>query len=104
MIRLGRMYSEGQGVPQDYAESMKWYRTAAEKGNPAGQHNLGYMYATGKGVPIDYVTAYMWFSLAATRFPNSAKMKDLTASKLSPAQIETAEKMAREWKPKKEGK
>ena len=24
------MYDKGRGVPQDYAEAMKWYRLAAE--------------------------------------------------------------------------
>ena len=29
---LGVMYDHGQGVPQDYAEAVKWYRLAAERG------------------------------------------------------------------------
>ena len=29
-FNLGLMYDEGQGVPQDYAEAVKWYRKAAE--------------------------------------------------------------------------
>ena len=29
---LGVMYANGRGVPQDYAEAMKWYRLAAEQG------------------------------------------------------------------------
>ena len=29
---LGFMYSNGEGVPQDYAEAVKWYRMAAEQG------------------------------------------------------------------------
>ena len=28
-LNLGLMYYNGQGVPQDYAESYKWYRLAA---------------------------------------------------------------------------
>jgi TPR repeat protein len=34
---LGVMYSEGLGVPQDYAEGVKWYRRAANQGLPGGQ-------------------------------------------------------------------
>ncbi len=30
--KLGFMYDDGLGVPQDYAEAMKWYRNAAEQG------------------------------------------------------------------------
>ena len=29
---LGTMYEFGQGVSQDYAEAVKWYRLAAEQG------------------------------------------------------------------------
>ena len=29
---LGFMYSNGEGVPQDYAEAAKWYRMAADPG------------------------------------------------------------------------
>ncbi len=32
---LGGMYDEGQGVPQDYAEAVRWYRRAAEQGLPS---------------------------------------------------------------------
>ena len=32
-FRLGRMYENGQGVPQDDVEALKWYRKAAEKGD-----------------------------------------------------------------------
>ena len=29
---LGVMYEKGRGVPQDYAEAVKWYRKAAKRG------------------------------------------------------------------------
>ena len=29
---LGVMYDQGEGVPQDYAEAVKWYRLAANRG------------------------------------------------------------------------
>ncbi len=40
-VNLGVMYTLGFGVPQDYAEAMKWYRLAAEQGLAGGQYNLG---------------------------------------------------------------
>ena len=61
------MYANGQGVPQDYAEAMKWYRKAADQGDDTAQYNLGLMYYNGRGVPQDYVAAHKWFSLAAAR-------------------------------------
>ena len=38
---LGLYYEKGLGVPQDYAKAIKWYRKAAEQGEPRSQHNLG---------------------------------------------------------------
>ena len=41
------------GVPQDYAEAVKWWRKAAEQGFAASQYNLGVAYEKGGGVPQD---------------------------------------------------
>ena len=30
--KLGALYGDGKGVPQDYTEAAKWYRLAAEQG------------------------------------------------------------------------
>ncbi len=42
-----RLYANGQGVPQDYAQAVAWYRKAAEQGYAKVQTNLGVMYANG---------------------------------------------------------
>ena len=34
---LGFMYDKGQGVPQDYAEAVRWYRKAAVQGYAEAQ-------------------------------------------------------------------
>ncbi len=47
---LGFMYENGQGVPQDYAEAVGWFRKAAEQGYANAQYNLGNMYRNGHGV------------------------------------------------------
>ena len=62
---LGYLYLIGNGVPQDYAEAVKWLRLASEQGFARAQSRLGLLYANGQGVPQDYVEAYKWFSLAA---------------------------------------
>src|SRR4029079_13526145 len=62
---LGLMYYEGRGVPQDYAEALKWFRLAAAQGDALAQHNLGLMYAKGYGVPQNHIEAHKWFTLAA---------------------------------------
>ena len=59
------MYANGEGVPEDDAEAVRWYRLAAEQGNATAQLNLGVMYAKGEGVPKDDAEAVRWFRLAA---------------------------------------
>ena len=61
---LGVMYYNGEGVPQDYVEAVRWYRLAADQGFAAAQLNLGVMYDRGGGVPQDYVEAVRWYRLA----------------------------------------
>ena len=107
---LGLMYYHSRGVSQDYAEAMKWFRKAADQGDADAQYSLGLMYAIGKGVPQDYVLAYMWLNLASTRDSAWEKEKrdkakenrENLASKLTSAQVAEAQKLAREWKLKKE--
>jgi len=59
------MYSNGEGVPQDYKAAIKWYTLAVEQGDRNAQFNLGHMYYKGMGVPQDYKAAVKWYSLAA---------------------------------------
>ncbi len=104
---LGKKYFKGEGVPQDYAEAVGWYRKAAEQGHASAQYNLGVIYDKGLGVPLDYAQAHMWYNLAASRYPpgegrdQAVKNRDIVAEKMPPAQISEAQKLAREWKPKK---
>ena len=107
---LGMMYSRGQGVRKDYAEAVKWYRKAAEQGLAQAQTNLGLMYHNGLGVSKDYVLAHVWYTLAAARLSASEKEyrevavrnRDDVATKMTTAQLAEAQRLAREWKPKKE--
>jgi uncharacterized protein len=98
---LGMMYDRGQGVPQDYKEAVKWYRLAAEQGIGSSQHNLGLMYTKGRGVPQDYVSAHMWFNIAGSNGDKGAvDYRDIFEKRMTPQQIEKAQEMARNWKPK----
>jgi TPR repeat protein len=100
---LGIMYHEDRGVAQNYAVAIKWFRLAAEQDRADAQFRLGIMYRDGVGVPQDYVQAYMWFNLAVSQFPPSerqnrdiaVKDRDLTASKMTRAQIAEAQKLTR---------
>ena len=48
---LGRMYTEGKGVPRDYAVAALWFRKAAKQGAIGAENSLGYMYENGEGIP-----------------------------------------------------
>jgi uncharacterized protein len=97
---LGLMYADGQGVPQDYAAAANWYRKAADQGDATAQLLLGIMYTNGQGVPQDYVSAHMWYNLgAAAGNQDAAKIRDIVAAQMTPAQIAEAQRLAREWKP-----
>ena len=61
---LGKMYYEGRGVHQDYAEAARWYLKAAEQGYADAQYNLGLMYEKGQGVRQSKIVAKEWFKKA----------------------------------------
>ncbi len=104
---LGFMYSNGHGVPQDYAKALQWWRKAAEHGYTKAQSKLGFMYSNGEGVFQDYAKAHMWYNIAASRLPpgmdrdRAVKNRYIIAQKMTSAQISEAQKLAREWRPKK---
>jgi TPR repeat protein len=66
-LRLSVMYAQGEGVPKDDAESLKWGRLAAENGIVAAQLIMGARYNEGRGVPKDPEEAVKWFGKAATK-------------------------------------
>lgn len=94
-IDLANMYFDGNGVPLDYNEAVKWYARAADKGSVDAQVALGFLYEYGDAVPQDYVQAYKWFELA-----DMALYRDAVAAKMTPAQIAEAQMLTKEWKPK----
>jgi len=96
----------------DYATAYRLFKPMAEQGHAEAQYNLGGMYFRGRGVPQDFVLAHMWFNLSVSKVPASEGetreateiIIDLVASKMTPYQIAEAQRLAREWKPKGEGK
>ena len=86
----------------DYATALKEYRPLAVRGDLAAQNNLGVMYGKGEGVIQYNVQAHKWANLAAARLhgeerDKSVKNRDLAASKMTPADISRAQRLAREW-------
>ena len=105
------MHDNGQGVRQNYQRAMSWYQRAADQNLDAAKINLGIMFGRGQGVKRDLVRAYMWLDLAASgpwaeSEPETrelaVKNRDLFAREMTPTQIATGQRLAREWKPKYE--
>ena len=63
--RLGQLYDEGAGVPQDYRQAKEWFEKAAKQGHVGAQLNLGTLYLQGEGAPQSAQMAVFWFSRAA---------------------------------------
>ena len=135
--RLGLLYNQGQGVPQDRLLAKQWFEKSAEQGDAGAQVNLGtlyllgqgalesdqmalfwfrraaeqqealafaklgFMYEHGRGIPQDFIQAHMWYTLSAGRGEKRALVsRDQLAKQMTPAQVATAQQLAREWKPK----
>ena len=62
--RLGLMYTQGEGVRQDYTKARQWYEKAANQGKASAQYNLGVMYYEGEGVRQNIATAKEFFGKA----------------------------------------
>jgi len=58
------MYVEGQGVPRDLQEALKYYRKAADQGNALAQFNLGMMYEQNNDT-LSLQEAATWYQQAA---------------------------------------
>lgn len=52
------------GLPQDYAESVKWFRKAAEQNHYGAQLRLGIYLGEARGVERNVVEGLMWIVLA----------------------------------------
>jgi hypothetical protein len=95
---LGKMYADGKGVTRDDQESIKWYTKAAEQGNKEAQVMLGAIYSLSQ----DYVEAYKWLILATAQSTGQSdlyifKYRENLKDRMSPQQIDEAQKLAKEF-------
>ena len=82
---------------------MKWWRRAANQEDNSAQVSLGWMYQSGEGVLKDYVLVYKWYNLAAAQEnKQTPKFRGNLVKLMTPSQIAEAQRLAREFKPKKE--
>ena len=63
--RLGLLYNQGQGVPQNPLLAKQWFEKAAEQGDAGAQVNLGTLYLLGQGALESDQMALFWFRRAA---------------------------------------
>jgi len=59
------LYHNGEGVGQDSAQAVRWFKKAAVQGHAVAQNNVGGCYYNGDGVEQDYRQAVEWFEKAA---------------------------------------
>ncbi len=86
---------------EDYETALREWKPLAEQGDADAQSKLGWIYARGKGVQ-DYSLAHMWWNVAASQGDKNAKNnRDIVEKKMSPTQIETAQRLANECVKKK---
>jgi uncharacterized protein len=64
---MGMMCENGQGLPQDYAQAVSWYKKAAGQGHTEAMTSMGWMYKKGQGVSQNYAKAVSWYQKAAER-------------------------------------
>jgi hypothetical protein len=87
--RLGYMYAQGRGVPQNHYVASLWYRCAAGQGYPPAAYMLGMQYDKGQGVPQDFVLAYTWLNLAVANsgrqryYSSWVNIRDAISSKMT---------------------
>ncbi len=64
--RMGLMYLNGQGIPQNYPAALEALEGAAGRGHHAAQYQTARMYDIGRGVRTkNPLAAYKWFQKAA---------------------------------------
>ena len=86
----------------DYVTALRVFRSLSEEGNADAQTMLGWMYAYGVEIPKDYTYAYMWGEISASNGgKNGSSVRNTAAEFMTPAEISTAQKLARECVRKK---
>ena len=115
-VAANELYERYFWRTQTHTEAWKWLCVEANKGNGKAQEQAGRRYYRSEteppspgepqrapeetGIRPDNRVAYMWYTLAFM-FGNSdaLQMRGTLAEDMTPAEIEQAEQMVRDWKP-----
>lgn len=76
LFEIGARYTEGRGVPNDFAEAAKWYRLSADRGFAVAQYRLANFLEKGTGVAPDIAEAKRYYEMAANA-GNASAMHNL---------------------------
>lgn len=76
LFEIGARYTDGRGVPSDFAEAAKWYRLSADRGFALAQYRLANFLEKGTGVQADAAEAKRYYELAA-KAGNASAMHNL---------------------------
>jgi GAF domain/Sel1 repeat/PilZ domain len=96
--QMGVRYHNGEDVPQDDTEAMRWFQLAAEQGNVEAQSALGSYYWAGRGVPEDLSKAYFWSAIALAQGDDNSKGRlEGLASQMTREQVSAARQQAEAW-------
>ncbi|KAN0068661.1 hypothetical protein V8E54_013385 [Elaphomyces granulatus] len=96
---IGMMYLRGEGVEQNFATAMIWFKRGVANGDALCQHETGLMYLHGYGVPQDAFKAAAYFK-AASELDFPASETRLGALFLDQGDVPTATKyfeLAARW-------
>jgi SEL1 protein len=96
---IGLMYLRGEGVEQNLATAMLWFKRGLANGDALCQHEIGLMYLGGYGVPQDAFKASEYFKAAAEQDYPAAEVR-LGALFLDQGDVQTATKyfeLAARW-------
>jgi len=73
------------------------FQKAAKNGDQKSQFMVSVLYDTGKGTTQNLMSAYIWASIAAVNGDKvSIKNRDQISNKMTPQQVEQAQRLARE--------
>ena len=73
MTLIAELFNQGLGVRQNSAEAARWYRLAADRGEPRAMATLGLMALDGRGMARDVEAGRSWLERAAAqREPTAA--------------------------------
>ena len=97
-LQLGKFFSQGRGVAQDYSRALANFQSAAEKGSPEAPYFLSNLYLFAKGVKKDYRQVYLWRHIAGINgYPFGDMSRDQIAKKMKAAEIAQAKVLVKKW-------